>query len=195
MKRIAGILAFFVMTGIASAQGLPSQSLARGTWELTPIVGGGTGLGKSDNTQFIFAGVRVGRVMTKEHLSGWAHGNFELAVDLLPLYEVFSTAGPVYGGGFRPAVFQWNFTRGQKFAPYINAAGGILFSTQNIPPGNTSYVNFTSQGGLGIRIFSSSHHALTLEGAAMHLSNASLGRHNPGFNGSILFTLGYSWFK
>lgn len=179
----------------AAAQDLPSQSLTRRTWELGLFGGGGTGLGKSDDTQFVYAGGRAGLVLTGEHLSGLFRGNFEWAVDVMPVYTVMTTAGPVYGGSFKPVIWQWNFTRGRKFAPYVAAAGGIVFSRDDVPPGNTSPVNFTSQFVTGMHIFLRPGRAFFIEDAVGHLSNASLGRHNPGYNGLIVFTVGYSWYK
>jgi hypothetical protein len=179
----------------AVAQDLPSISLTRGTWEFGAFAGGGTGLGKSDNTQFFFAGGRVGRILTHDHLSGWMRGNFEWAVDMMPLYVVFPPQNAVYGGSFKPAIWQWNFTSGKTLAPYVAAAGGVVFSRGNIPPGDTSYVNFTSQGVFGVHIFTRPGRALQLEGAIGHLSSASLGNHNPGYNATFLFSIGYSWFK
>ncbi|MFZ3362418.1 MAG: acyloxyacyl hydrolase, partial [Candidatus Acidiferrales bacterium] len=73
--------------------------------------------------------------------------------------------------------------------------GGVLFTSSNVPPGNTSYVNFTPQGALGFHFFTRPKRAWTFEIAAVHHSNASLGHLNPGLNGSLMFTLGYSWYK
>jgi len=179
----------------AAAQDLPSQSLTRGTLELGAFVGGGTGLGKSDSTQFAYAGGRGGLVLTSEHLSGLFRGNFEWAVDAMPIYMVMTTNGPVYSGSFKPVIWQWNFTHGKKVAPYVAAAGGIVFSASNVPPGDTAPVNFTSQFVTGLRVFTKSGRAFFIEDAVGHLSNASLGNHNPGYNGLIVFTVGYSWFK
>lgn len=179
----------------AAAQDLPSQSLTRRTWELGLFGGGGTGLGKSDDTEFVYAGGRAGLVLTGEHLSGLFRGNFEWAIDVMPVYTVMTTAGHVYGGSFRPVIWQWNFTRGRKIAPYVAAAGGIVFSRDDVPPGNTSPVNFTSQFVTGMHIFLKPGRAFFIEDAVGHFSNASLGRHNPGYNGLIVFTVGYSWYK
>lgn len=179
----------------AAAQDLPAQSLSRGTWELGLFGGGGTGLGKSDTTQFAYAGGRVGLVLTGEHLSGLFRGNFEWGVDVMPVYTVITTNGPVYGGSFKPVIWQWNFTRGKKIAPYVAAAGGIVFSRGDVPPGDTSPVNFTSQFVTGMHIFTKAGRAFFIEDAVGHLSNASLGHHNPGYNGLIVFTVGYSWYK
>ncbi len=142
-------ISIFVVITIAApsagAQDEPAQSMTRGTWELGVFSGGGIGLGKSDNTQFMYAGGRVGLVLTGEHGSGPFRGNFEWAVDLMPFYTVFPPASAVYGGSFKPVIWQWNFTSGKKIAPYVAAAGGIVFSTDDVPPGNTSPVNFTAR--------------------------------------------------
>jgi len=200
MKIIfAAILALFLAAAAwaqdAKDEDLVKPSLTRGTWELGVEAGGGTGLGHSDNTQFFIAGGRVGWVLTGEHLSGLLRGNFEWAVDLLPVYTVFPPNSAVYGGGFKPALLQWNFTSGKKIAPYFQAVGGVLFTTHNIPPGNTSYVNFTPGAAFGAHFFTRRGRALQLEGSVIHHSSASLGTQNPGYNASFFFTIGYSWYK
>ena len=179
----------------ARAQTLAAQSETRGAWELEPFAGGGTGLGHASNTQFLIAGGRAGKILTGEHLSGFLRGNFELATGAMPLYLVMQPGGAVYGASFKPLIFKWNFAGGHKIAPYALITGGVLFTTSNVPPGNTSTVNFTPQGALGFYFFRRPKHAWDFEIQAVHTSNASLGHLNPGFNGSLIFTLGYSWFK
>jgi lipid A 3-O-deacylase len=196
LQIIAFTCALLLAAIAAGAQDLPAESLARGTWEFAPLVGGGSGIGVSSGTQFFYAGGRAGWVLTGEHLPGLLRGNFEWAADALPVYLFFTPSnGTVYGGSFKPVIWQWNFTSGKKFVPYIAAAGGIVFTTTNIPPGDTSWVNFTPQFVVGTRIFRSNGHAIFIEGSLAHLSSASLGPHNPGYNASLLFTVGYSWFK
>ena len=204
MKIITALVSTLVLAAAVAAQDAPSpaasqdpltQSLKKGAVELGALVGGGTGLGHSDGTQFVYAGGRAGWVLTGDHLPGWLRGNFEWAVDVMPLYSVLSPGGAIYGGSFKPAIWQWNFTRGRKIAPYVAAAGGIVFSKSNVPPGDTSPVNFTSQFVSGAHLFVKPRRAFFFESAVGHLSSASLGPHNPGYNISILFTVGYSWFK
>jgi len=200
-KLIPAVLFALALPSLAPAQrsappsSLPAQPLPSRTWEFGVFSGGGLGLGKSDTTQFMYAGGRIGRVLTGEHLHGWLRGNFEWAVDLMPMYTVFPPGSAVYGGSFKPVIWQWNFTSRKKVVPYIAAAGGIVFSRHNIPPGDTSTVNFTSQFVTGARIYLKPGRALFFEDAIGHLSNASLGNHNPGYNGLIEFTFGYSWSK
>lgn len=195
VKLLFCTLAFVSVWMSASAQTRASQSQRKGSWELEPFIGGGTGLGKSSTTQFLIAGGRAGKIITGEHLHGFLRGNFELATEVMPLYLVMQPGGAVYGGSFKPLIFKWNFAGNGKIAPYALITGGVLFTTSNVPPGNTSYVNFTPQGALGFYFFQRPRHAWDFEIQAVHTSNASLGHLNPGFNGSLIFTLGYSWFK
>jgi lipid A 3-O-deacylase len=196
MKAFLPFVLLLLLAATAAAQDRPADLLTRGTWEFAPLVGGGSGIGVSSGTQFFYAGGRVGRVFTGEHLPGILRGNFEWAGDVLPVYLFFTPSnGTVYGGSFKPVIWQWNFTSGKKFAPYIAAAGGIVFTTTNIPPGDTSQVNFTPQFVVGTRIFTKQGYDFFIEGSLAHLSSASLGAHNPGYNSSLLFTVGYSWFR
>jgi lipid A 3-O-deacylase len=181
-------------SGNLSADDYAHETLKRGTWETGILGGGGDGLGKSDNTQFMYAGGRVGIVLTSEHLSGLFRGEFEWAVDLMPIFTVFPPESAVYGGSIKPVIWQWNFTSWKKVVPYFAPAGGIIFTRQNIPPGDTSSVNFSPQASFGAHVFTKPGQALLFEVSIVHISNASLGNHNPGYNASIFFTLGYSWF-
>ena len=96
-----------------AAQDWVAQSMQKHTWELGVVAGGGTGLGKSDGTQFAFGGGRGGWILTGNHLPGILRGNFEWAIDVLPLYAVLPPASGVYGASIRPAIWQWNFTSWQ----------------------------------------------------------------------------------
>jgi lipid A 3-O-deacylase len=182
----------------ARPEAAPTQvgaSLRKGTFDLGVFASGGSGHDLGSDTQFASAGARLGLVLTEEHGSGWRRGNFEWAVEVLPLYSVFTLRRVVYGGNVMPAMWRWNFTSGRTIAPYVLIAGGILFSTRNLPPGNTSWVNFTPQAAVGANFFVKSRGAFTFEGAYVHHSNAGLGTDNPGYNAALFFTIGYSWFR
>jgi lipid A 3-O-deacylase len=171
------------------------QSLGQHAIQLGLLAGAGTGLGHSGGTQFGYAGGRGGIILSPEFLPGFLRGNFEWAADVLPMYVVFPPSGAVWGGSIRPVIWQWNFTSARKFAPYVAAVGGIVFTTSNVPPGDTSQVNFTPGIAFGSNVFVKPHRAVFFEGSIAHLSNASLGNRNPGYNVNFLFTVGYSWFK
>jgi lipid A 3-O-deacylase len=171
------------------------QSLGQHAIQLGLLAGAGTALGHSGGTQFGYAGGRGGIILSPEFLPGFLRGNFEWAADVLPMYVVFPPSGAVWGGSIRPVIWQWNFTSAHKIAPYVAAVGGIVFTRENVPPGNTSQVNFTPGIAFGSNVFVKPHRALFVEGSIAHLSSASLGDRNPGYNVTFLFTVGYSWFK
>jgi len=179
-----------------SHAGLPERSLTKGTWDFGLLFGGGTGLSYAEDTHFVNAGCRVGRILTKDHGAGLSRGNLEWAAEMLPLYSVFTPQVWVYGGSFKPVVLRWNFTGGKTIAPYVSIAGGVLFSTSNLPPSSyTSWVNFTPEAALGAHLFLKPRRALLMEIAYVHHSDAGLSTYNPGYNASIFFTVGYSWFS
>ncbi len=180
---------------VATSDDYVHFSLERGKINLGFLAGGGTGLGKSDNTQFLYAGGRVGIVLTHDHLPGLLRGNFEWDFDVLPMYAVFPPNDGVWGGSIRPVIWKWNFTHGRKIAPYFAAEGGIVFTRDNVPPGDTSQVNFTPGAAFGANFFTKNRRSFFFEGNLGHMSNASLGNHNPGYNVTFMVTAGFSFFK
>jgi hypothetical protein len=48
---------------------------------------------------------------------------------------------------------------------------------------------------MGVHIFTREGRALMLEGDLFHLSSASIGRQNPGYNVSLMITVGYTWYR
>ena len=178
-----------------------TSPLRKPVWEIGPWAGGGTGLGKASEFKFVNAGVRIGRVLTGTIGDGTFRGTFEWAADLMPLYEVrqsdFYTSGPqrwVYGGAFNAVVLKWNWVANRKITPYFAAEGGVLFTKTEVPPGDTSRVNFLPGGAGGIYIHRGPKQAVDLSVHVTHISNASLA-HNPGINATMQFRVGYTWFK
>lgn len=195
-KLIAIVL---LLCAAAVAQDNP---LRQPVWELGPWFGGGTGLGKASEFKFINAGVRIGRVLTNELGSGRFRGTLEWAADIMPVYEVrqslFYTSGPqqwIYSFAANPVVLKFNWTGGNRIVPYFAAEGGLLFSSKEIPPGDTSRVNFMPGGAFGLYFMRHNRQAVDVSLHVTHISNASLADHNPGINATMQFRLGYTWFK
>ena len=90
---------------------LPTESMTRGAWEFGFVAGGGADLAYPSDTHFLDAGARIGWILTGNHGRGWSRGNFEWAVELLPVYTVFTSQGAVMevasnrlcGDGISPA--------------------------------------------------------------------------------------------
>jgi len=203
MKLVA-VLLLLVSSAAAQSESLPSTSLGNRPWDLGLFAGFATDTDSRYPTQFNFAllGGRVGKVLTPEIGKGWARGNFEWALDVIPVYPAFhgdSTFGAhdgvTYGVGANPVVLKWNFTRGKKFAPFAEISGGFLVTQRDFPVSGSSSFNFVTGGGAGFHYFLRPKRAVTFAGKVFHLSNASIGDRNPGINSGLQFTIGYNWFK
>lgn len=174
MRRAA--LALLVIGLCASA---PAQ-ISSGDREVGLWVGGGHSVpGGTKGTSIMDAGLRYGWVLTDPHLPGFLRGSFEYAVDAVPMYLVIKN-GTTYGAGFDPLVLKWNFVGNHKVVPFIELAGGTLFSTHEVPTG-TSSVNFRSGAALGMHLLGKKW-APTLAVRYEHISNAGLASPNPGIN-------------
>ena len=204
-----------------------SAVLATRPWEFGPFFQGGVGTGDRSNFSFTSAGVRLGKVITNQHLPGILRGQFEYAGELMPYWQSFTPAPhlqetkyefdgqtgtvllPYNGGTFTgvsitPIILRWDLKPGKKFAPWVQGAGGLIWTNHKYPPdiivpkgepGGTSVWNFTPQFGIGFHYFVKPRQSLTFGANAIHISSASLGDRNPGVNASVQFQLGYTWWK
>jgi lipid A 3-O-deacylase len=190
--KVPGVLLLAFTATLALAQENPVR---KGATELGVFASGVIAVypAISSDTRIFDAGARVGKVLTAEHGPGFLRGNFEFAVDLIPLYYVWNQDTSYYGGGFNPIVLKWNFKGNRNWAPYFEMALGTIFTTREITP-DGSTANFLTQGGLGLHLFRRGRNAVTLSGRFFHISNARLGDKNPGIDGAHIM-LGYTWFK
>jgi len=217
-------------------------------WNFGVLVQGGFGVTEQRNDfGFIWAGVHAGKVLTGNVGPGMLRGNFEYGVEVFPLWQsytpmiqrqncapvvpgsvtyecsaVFSVGGTYTGVSVTPAVLRWNFAGTRRVAPWVQGAGGVIWTDHKYPafggppycapgpcsitnPGvtlinnigsaNTSVWNFTPQFGVGMHYFLSAQRSVDFGANAIHISSASLGDKNPGVNASVQFTVGYSWWK
>lgn len=212
----------------ASGNNAPaSAALATDPWEYGAFFGGGFGVGDQSSFSFTNAGFRLGKVLTNPHLPGILRGQFEYAGDLMPYWQSFTPAASVHpvrytsdgvqgtifqpfdGGTFSgvsitPIILRWDLTPTRRFAPYLQGAGGLIWTNHKFPPdaivpkgtpGETSVWNFTPQFGIGMHYFIRNGQAIDLQASAVHISSASLGDSNPGVNASVQFQIGYSWWR
>ncbi len=234
---VAGVLLVTGSLGLR-AQSLPGGEKASATGrpiEVGAIVQGGVGLTDQRNDfKFLMAGVHAGKVLTGQLGPGLLRGNFEYAAELFPFWQSYTpqfervkcsfAAGPgtstvcsapyTVGGTFSgvtltPIILRWNFAGTRRLTPWVQGAGGILWTNHKYPafgsterdvvnsgPSSDSSVwNFTPQGGVGLHYFVGARRSIDLGANAVHISSASLGDRNPGVNASVQFSLGYSWWK
>lgn len=191
-----GALVLLLLTVPGRARG-QSPEPANRNWDLEVWVAGATGEENRDSfaeAQIFSAGVSVGKVLTDEIGDGWRRGHLEYVFNLMPVF-VHLTPQLLYGGGLEPVILRWNSgLRAGRVAPYLELAGGGLWTNGNLPAGETSAFNFTARGGGGIEIFAANKRSVDVGFRWWHISNANLGAKNPEFNG-FQVSLGYHWFK
>ena len=204
-------------------------------WEYGALVQGGNGLQDRTNFHFLLVGGHLGKVFTSAFGPGLLKGNFEYAVEVFPLWQSYTprfqrincvvlstatdavectppyTVGGTYTGvSITPIMLRWNFTHGKRFMPWIQAAGGVIWTnhkypavgdlnigdqTQTGPNADTSVWNFTPQGGIGAHYFVKPKRSVDFSINGVHISSASLGDKNPGVNASVQASVGYTWWK
>jgi len=194
------------------------------SWEYGPFVNWGTGVGNRSDYKFFWGGFELGKVVTPVVHAGIFSGQFQLAANIMPLWQAHTPApheqtfyypggelvapeggGTFHGVSLTPAIFRWNFlTHTRHIQPWFQAAGGLIYTTHKFPPdqevphgtpGGTSVWNFSPQGGFGIHYFTRARNSVDLGVNAVHISSASLGDRNPGVNASIQIQVGYTFWK
>lgn len=107
-----------------------------------------------------------------------------------------------YGVGLTPINFQLNFRRRNKIQPFITAEAGLLVFNKSIPDDRSPLVpnqrgrqfNYTLAGGGGVEFLTESARSYAVGFKFHHISNASTGNINPGFDQN-LFYFGYTFKK
>lgn len=201
-----------------------SDSRMGGHLEFGPFLQGGTGVGTRSDFQFFAVGFQAGLVLTPVIHAGPLTGRFEMAANVMPLWQAYTPAphtetvtqngeqfqvqiggGTFTGVSVTPVIFRWNLgAHPRRFQPWVQAAGGLIYTTHKFPPnqevpegvpGGTSVWNFSPQGGGGFHYFLKPRRSVDFGINAVHISSASLGDRNPGVNASVQFQLGYTWWK
>jgi hypothetical protein len=210
-----------------------ASQAAKANWEYGAFVQGGVGLEERTDFSFVSAGGQLGRRLTGELGPGLLKGDFEYAVQVIPLWESYTpkfqrlncpvgatvasqcygptTSGGTYrGASIEPIILRWNFTKGKRLMPWVQAAGGVVYTTrkypgvgdlnvadptQTGPAADTSVWNFTPQGGIGAHYFLKPSRSVDMSVNGVHISSSSLGDKNPGVNVSLQLSVGYTWWK
>jgi hypothetical protein len=189
------------------------------------------GFGLTENRggfKFFMLGARAGKVLTSNVGPGLLHGNFEYGAEIFPFWQSYTpkferalctapnvcTPSYTVGGTFTgvsitPIILRWNFVGSHRITPWIQGAGGLLWTNHKYPAyggppyndindgpnADASVWNFTPQAGIGAHYFIRPRRSIDFGMNAVHISSASLGDRNPGVNASLQFSLGYSWWK
>jgi hypothetical protein len=116
-------------------------------------------------------------------------GRFAWGVEAMPVFAQFDPSS-IYGVGFAPVVWRWNFPPQPKWSAFGELAMGGMWTTEPIPE-KTGRGNFTAHWGGGVRLGPRGRHALLLAYRFQHFSNGNQLGSNPGVN-SHVFLAGWS---
>ena len=183
-------------------------------WDRGVFLNGGFGTNDQTDIHFLNAGVRLGKVLTDAAGPGILRGQFEYATEWMPYWQSFTpkhivsvsegnpaqtvqvhTGGTFTGLSIMPIILRWNFVHWHRVMPWMQGAGGLIWTDHKYPKLDTSVWNFSPQFGVGLHYFVKPKQAVTFSANAEHISSASLGDKNPGVNASVQFQIGYTWWK
>lgn len=168
----------------ASAQSSPEEATPfRSEWVV--LGGGGISMGRgerADREQAISA-IEWGRVISGEHGPGILRGRLEMLVEITPLFLAFQS-DRAEGAGFSPLMLRWNLRERGRIHPFIEIAGGIVATNQDVPEGTTR-LNFLTHAGLGLHLRMAERLGLLVGYRFQHLSNGTTAARNPGFNSNV----------
>lgn len=131
-----------------------------------------------------------GRELTPDWGPGPLRGRFVWAFEAMPIFAQFSPSA-IYGIGFAPVVWRWNFVPQPAWSAFAELAMGGMWSTEPIPD-RTSRGNFTAHWGGGLRLRPRGSHALLLAYRFQHFSNGNQLGSNPGVNAHVVL-IGWSY--
>jgi lipid A 3-O-deacylase len=201
--------------------------MSQDPWEFGAFANGGLGTNSRDNYKFFDIGLHAGKVLFGPAGPAWLRGQFEYAVEIIPFWQAYTpkflrancyfsspgtiacsglyqTGGTYTGVSVTPIILRWNLRKGHRWMPWVQGAGGLLYTTHKFPPvgpypypghQGTSVFNFTPQFGVGVHYFLRPRESIDFSANAVHISNASLGDSNPGVNASAQFSVGFTWWK
>jgi len=145
----------------------------------------------NDGRHIVDLGGRYGWVLTKLRGPDALRGQFEYAVDVVPLFAVAQKNGTSYGFSFDAFSLNWNFQPRGHLVPYADVSGGGLITNHRVPPGSTTF-NFTAEVAAGVH-YLRGRNSWSVALGAFHISNADRVEPNPGFN-SIQIRIGFGRF-
>jgi hypothetical protein len=253
LATVAASLALLAVPYAAAQATASDSILNRTPIEYGVFAQGGVGLTEDrDSFRFFMVGVQAGKVLTGPIGPGLLRGTFEYGVQIIPFWQsytpvfqranctqifppavpagtyvscsaLYNVGGTFTGASITPIVLRWNLSSTKKIAPWVQGAGGAVWTNHKYPafgaiglpsagtvfgppngatllsddgPGTDASVwNFTPQFGVGVHYFTRPNRSIDFAANAIHISSASLGDKNPGVNASVQFSLGYSWWK
>ncbi len=98
------------------------------------------------------------------------------------------------GIGLAPIGLQGNLRPRKKLQPFLGLSLGFLPFTETTPNVTGKKLNFSTEAGAGVEYRLANKKAITFGYKFYHISNASRGIENPGYDAQ-LFYVGYTFFS
>jgi hypothetical protein len=186
---------------------VPAQSEEPGKNELTvwggfaPVVRTFDTGGRTWDASFGIGGLRYSR---RWNNSDWV--NLKYTVDAVPVAVltypdkivtptgVFPVRETRYAFGVAPIGLQGNFRPRKKLQPFLSMSLGFLLFNEQTPNVTGKKLNFSTEGGVGVEYRLKNKKAVTFGYKFYHISPASQGVENPGYDAQILY-VGYTFFS
>lgn len=157
----------------------------RGEWMISAGVAHSVNLFQSTaGRSYAVQTIGWGRELSRDWGPGALRGRFVWAVEAMPIFAQFSPAS-IYGIGFAPLVWRWNFTPQPRWSAFGEMAMGGMWSSEPIPE-KTSHGNFTAHWGAGVRLRPRGPHSVVVAYRFQHLSNGNQLGSNPGVNSHVV---------
>lgn len=203
MKRILGSAIWLVLTAFTGfAQDEEPGKNELSVWGgFAPAVRTFDVDGRTWDGRLGIAAIRYSR---RWDTNDWVNLKYTLDASVVALNypdKVVSPTGVVtrtretrFGIGFAPIGLQGNFRPRKKLQPFLGLSLGFLPFTETIPNVTGKKLNFSTEAGAGIEYRLANKKAVTFGYKFYHISNASRGIENPGYDAQVLY-VGYTFFS
>ncbi len=182
--------AFLLAMQVAAAPVAATPPPPAGEWTIAAGVARSVDLFQSTSGRgYAVQTIGWARELTRELVLGPIRGRFAWGVEATPIFAQFTPA-TIYGAGFAPVVWRWNFPPQRGWSVFGELSMGGLWTSDPIPE-DTSRGKFTAHGGGGVRVLTRDANALLLVYRFQHFSNGNQLGSNPGVN-SHVFLFGWS---
>jgi hypothetical protein len=134
------------------------DTMAHHPWNWGAFFDGGTSAGVTPTSTYLSIGARLGKVMTGPSGPGFLRGQFEYSAEVTPWWQgrtatferynltatnnpdVAAATGPYKTGGayngfsLTPIVLRWDMTGTRRILPFVQGAGGLIWTNHKFPP-------------------------------------------------------------
>lgn len=179
--RILSTAIFLI--SLARAQDQPSQN-EYAFW-LEGQLGNGHAFASTTDTRMYQIEGRYGRLVYTNRLLALRYIAEVIPLSVVGDPQANGQRAYAHATGGSPIGAQINFLYHRRVQPFLTSGGGFLYFDRRMF-GATQF-NFTAQVAGGVQVFTSRHRSVQFGYEYHHISNANLGRVNPGMDSHVIF--------